>query len=606
MDTMAQNNGKASQVSFEHAFTAYRSGQLAQALSLCDEAIRFSPKNAEALHLAGVILAGSGNAAEAISYFEKAVRLQPGNGEARKNLGFAYYHLGLAMLKAGKPKEALAAFKRALGMIPDYPPALAEVCRLIYHQSSLKESKHYFERMLAIHYSPGLYVTSRLLLPSILPSTEAIDKIRAEHEANIDALLKENIVVEEPYRELLRTSFYLAYHARNNKALMQKLVRLYYHLCPALSFTAPHCQQRQERGSKIRVGFVSKYFHYHSVSLCFNELIRSLAGMEDFEVFMLCTDQSPKKDAMFTALESVCSSSLVVPPNIGEAQKAVAALKLDILVFTELGMDGLAYYLAFARLAPVQVLFGGHPDTSGIPTVDYVLSSRLLEPVDAAQHHSEQVKLLEGIAVTIPRTTIGEKKGRRELGLPEGKTIYLCPMKLQKIHPEFDTILRGILEGDEEGYIVLFKDHQTDWHELVMERFRQSIGKKSYLARILFLPFVAPEIFPNYLTQADVVLDTIHFSGGTTSYMVLGLGAPIVTLPGEFSRGRATYSCYKAMGMEDLVAKDAEDYIRLALRLGKDETFNRQMRETIVQRCGVLFERKDTAGEVAHALRQML
>ncbi len=40
---------------------------------------------------------------------------------------------------------------------------------------------------------------------------------------------------------------------------------------------------------------------------------------------------------------------------------------LDILFYPDLGMTPLTYFLAFARLAPVQCVSWGHPVTTGIP-----------------------------------------------------------------------------------------------------------------------------------------------------------------------------------------------------------------------------------------------
>jgi len=52
-----------------------------------------------------------------------------------------------------------------------------------------------------------------------------------------------------------------------------------------------------------------------------------------------------------------------------------------VLLYSEIGMDGVAAQLL--RLAPVQCNNWGHPVTSGFPSLDYFLSSALMEPEDA-------------------------------------------------------------------------------------------------------------------------------------------------------------------------------------------------------------------------------
>ncbi len=51
---------------------------------------------------------------------------------------------------------------------------------------------------------------------------------------------------------------------------------------------------------------------------------------------------------------------------------------------------------------------------------------------------------------------------------------------------------------------------------------------------------MAGERFLTLLWAADAVLDPPHFGSGNSSYEAFALGAPIVTWPGAFMRGRVT------------------------------------------------------------------
>lgn len=62
-----------------------------------------------------------------------------------------------------------------------------------------------------------------------------------------------------------------------------------------------------------------------------------------------------------------------------KARETVAALKLDVLVYGDVGMDALTTGLAHSRLSPVQVAFWGHPGTTGLSTMDYFITSDLFE-----------------------------------------------------------------------------------------------------------------------------------------------------------------------------------------------------------------------------------
>src|SRR4029077_2902951 len=75
--------------------------------------------------------------------------------------------------------------------------------------------------------------------------------------------------------------------------------------------------------------------------------------------------------------------------NLEAVCRAILADNLHVLMFLDIGMLPLMTQLAALRLAPVQCSTWGHPVTSGLPTVDYFLSSHLMEPEDGQAHYTE-------------------------------------------------------------------------------------------------------------------------------------------------------------------------------------------------------------------------
>ena len=68
----------------------------------------------------------------------------------------------------------------------------------------------------------------------------------------------------------------------------------------------------------------------------------------------------------------------------------------------------------------------------------------------------------------------------------------------------------------------------------------------------------------------DAMLDTLRWSGGNTSLDALAAGLPIVTLPGRFMRGRQSAGMLALTGLDELVARDEDDYVRIASALASD------------------------------------
>jgi predicted O-linked N-acetylglucosamine transferase (SPINDLY family) len=66
------------------------------------------------------------------------------------------------------------------------------------------------------------------------------------------------------------------------------------------------------------------------------------------------------------------------------------------------------------------------------------------------------------------------------------------------------------------------------------------------------------------------MLDTMHWSGGNTSLDALSSGLPIVTLEGRFMRGRQSAAMLRTVGVEELIARDAQQYVDIALRVARD------------------------------------
>ena len=245
----------------------------------------------------------------------------------------------------------------------------------------------------------------------------------------------------------------------------------------------------------------------------------------------------------------------------------------------------------------------GHPVTSGIASIDYFISSALFEREDAQDHYSEHLVRLNSLPLHIPRPLPpANPKSRSQLGLPEDRTLYACPMMLHKFHPDFDAAMAGILRRDPRAEIVLFRDARFPHrHESMLRRFEAAHGDVA--SRLRFLPWASADDLLNIIRVSDVAIDTFHFSAGTTAFLVFAFGTPLVTLPGDYVRGRPTYGCYLKMGMLDCVARDAGDYVDLAVRIGTDRALRESLSRKILASCGTLYSDPAAVAELAGFLR---
>jgi len=625
---MTENLQQQSLIDQAHACCA--AGNPTKAVEICKTILQEKPNSVSALYLLGTIFAQAGHIAESEGLLIKAFDLKPGSPHIMVNLANvwaalgktdqaidlydkaiatgakgigAYFNLGRLYKQMQKLSQAIEVFKKELEENPNNVFALEELCPLIY-MSDFEKAHEYYERLYQLKPSIINKINLHTLLPVIMPEKTELEKIQKNYEKNLDMLLNEVVGVSKDefsasYKNIFLSAFYLVYHGGNNKDLLVKSAQLFEKTCPDLLYTAPHCENHKpETGKKIKIGFVSSAFYKGVLSDCFNIVIKYIAKRDEFEVVMLSTDEPRRSDDVFQDLEEACEDCIHVSQNIFEAQAQISVLELDIIFYTDVFMDKLAYFISFARLAPVQCCGAGLLMTTGVGNMDYYFSAKESEPEDGQDYYSEKLLTPENLCVVMPEPEICNSfKTKSELGLSEDKNIYLCPMKLNKLHPDFDEVLNGIVEKDKDAEIIFFHDKQAEeWSKKLQERFNQNIKDSS---GIKFLPWSSSEDFPSYLKNADVLLDTYYYGSGTTTALIFNIGTPMVTWKGDLFSCRLLYYYYYKIGVLDAVADGKNDYVDLAVKLATDKDAQEAVREKILANKDKLFAGADACGELA-------
>jgi predicted O-linked N-acetylglucosamine transferase (SPINDLY family) len=136
--------------------------------------------------------------------------------------------------------------------------------------------------------------------------------------------------------------------------------------------------------------------------------------------------------------------------------------------------------------------------------------------------------------------------------------------------------------------VVVIEGRVPEWTNRLRARWQKTLANVH--DRIVFLPAMANDDYLRLLRICDVILDPLHFGGGNSSYEALAMGTPVVTLPSEFLRGRITAGLYRKMLLTDCVVKTTDEYITLAVRLAKDQSFRETIRARIANLSPVLFD----------------
>jgi predicted O-linked N-acetylglucosamine transferase (SPINDLY family) len=82
--------------------------------------------------------------------------------------------------------------------------------------------------------------------------------------------------------------------------------------------------------------------------------------------------------------------------------------------------------------------------------------------------------------------------------------------------------------------------------------------------RATWLPMLDPADYLQLLALADLVLDPPAWSGGNTTLEAFRYRRPVLTLPGEFMRGRHGLAFLTQAHLGSLIADTPEDYVKIA------------------------------------------
>ena len=273
-------------------------------------------------------------------------------------------------------------------------------------------------------------------------------------------------------------------------------------------------------GKRIRVGFLSAYFCNHTIGRLNLGRVQQLSR-KDFEVSVIALGSH--QDRCSTAFKQAADQYIEVPRRPAKTRQMIADLGLDVIVFADVGMDCLTQTLSYSRMAPIQAVTWGHPDTTGSPTMDYFISSELAESEDADSHYSEQLVRLPNLGICYERPElVGPARTREDFGLDPNRRVYLCPQTLFKFHPEFDQVLGQILVADPLGDLVVMESRTPEWNSALRQRWQRTLPDAD--RRVRFVPSQPRDEFLHLLATADVMLDPFPFCGGNTTSRLLRWG----------------------------------------------------------------------------------
>jgi protein O-GlcNAc transferase len=555
-------------------------GRLAEARVSLQDALRIAPHHVNAAFALANLLQDIGESTAAVTHYRHAHALAPARADILGNLG-------IALAATENPDEALTIVRKAATDNPTDPAIQAGLGRSLERMDLVEEAADAYSAAARLRPGEGHWpVRIATLCPAVFPSAEAIDRYRIGLEAVLDA---HRAGLRLAPADLVDSgcvpSFQLAHHGRDDRVLKAKFAALFRDVFPPREPSA---------GSGIpHLGFVVTRGREGG-------FLRSMAGIIDQldpGAFRLTLFAAPGGLPILRAgLVRSDVGFVPLPRGLPEAIEQIASARCDVLYHWQIGSDPLGYFLPFTRLAPVQCTSWGTHSTSGIPAVDYYLSSELIEPPGAEAHYTERlIKLATLPTYQRPIHRPNPPAVRSEFGLPSGRPLYACLQRAAKFHPDFDAVLAGILRRDPAGLILLVGKASDGPAQRLRERWLKTMPDVA--DRLLFLGHWSATAYQRVLSLAEVMLDPFPYGSGLTAYDALGMGIPIVTLPGHRQVGRYVLGCYARMGLAGPVADSADRYLELAVRMATDAEYRCDLSQHIETLAPLLFEDASVVAE---------
>lgn len=605
----------------------HKLGRLDDALESCRQALAVTPSAPGVLSARGDVLRGLQRYEEALASYDQALAIEPADvvalcGRADALLGLkrheealaccdqalavevnlpeAINHRGNVLRDLQRYDEALASYAEAVSIKPDFVEAHYNLAELLKELGWREQAVAHYERVLAL--APDFVEAEFALCPAQLPIVYRDEAEIAIRRRDYESRLRDLVDAVEHGRlkgdlvSGLATSspFHLAYQGLDDRALRSLHGGLACRIA-ADRYPAPRLGGPPGAGERPRIGIVSSYFRRHTV---WKLLIGGLLSQLDRSRFQVIGYHTGKeRDGMTASAAAECERLVQGPLPVERWREEILADSPHVLIYPELGMDGVSLQLAAQRLAPVQCVSWGHPETTGMPTIDYFLSSALMEPPDGESHYTERLVRLPNLSIYYEPPEAPTPAGdRAELGLREGSIAYWCGQSLFKYLPQYDEVYPRIAREVERAQFVFIEYHAgSEVTDLVRRRLDDAFERFGLIGRehYVFLPRLSEASFVAAIGQCDVYLDSIGWSGGNTTLESLAHGLPIVAMRGPLMRGRHSAAILERMGVTDTIARSLDEYVTIAARLGRDAGWRGELRQRISAQKHLVFRDRD-------------
>jgi len=456
--------------------------------------------------------------------YRRALTIQPGSAKL-------HTELGTVLSNQGQHDEAMVCFDRAMELEPDLSSAWVGRALALFDSGRVEDAIAANQRALGLGPNPEIY-GRHLYMMMYDPAASA----REIHES------------AQLYARGYATALLPKDHYFGNT-------------------------KQPER--RLRIGFVSPDFRNHCQSFYMVPLLK-LHDPEQFEVTCYSTTRLP--DSVTERLREYADVWRDVSAvSDVDLARIVREDEIDILIDVTMHMQG-SRLLVFARKpAPIQIAWLAYPGTTGLSTIDYRITDPYIDPPEGVDepYVEQSIRLPDAFWCYDPlrkEPAVGALPA-----LQTGHITFGCLNSFSKINSPTLELWAGVLRAVAGSRLILLAPGGSARERTVSEFERLGIDA----ARVEFVNRRPRAQYLELYHRIDACLDSVPYNGHTTSFDATWMGVPVLTLLGNTAVGRAGACLAQNLGMPELIALDAAEYVQRAVELCSDIAQLAQLRATL-------------------------
>ena len=358
-----------------------------------------------------------------------------------------------------------------------------------------------------------------------------------------------------------------------------------------------------KKNEKIKLGILSADLKTgHSITF-FLKTILLHYNRDEIEIYLISNQKDPT--TISTEISNLVFKTIDINQlNDLSALNKIRELNLDIMIDV-MGYTSRNRIALFKnRIAKKQVIWMGYCNTTGLKNMDYIITDPNLIYDNEKDLYAEQILYMPEIW----NTHCGFEFERIENPPPFIKNDYITFGSFNnpsKINEDVIDCWSKILKNIDNSKLII--KCPNDKHQLI--RIKKSFKEKFILQSIIFhTSFDDKKEHLNLYKKIDIALDTFPYNGVTTSFEAIWMGVPVITMAGYNFNSRCGESINKNLGMEQLIAKDENDYVQKAINFANDKEKYINLRKSIFTNAikSPLFNAKRFAENFYDALRKII